>query len=173
MFFSEYNDESEQYNLLQISYLFICYALLFIGVGSSALLSQQMLIDKYENYISFLKQINIEEYQNNEYDHNNNFIFICVTSIIGSLINYIFDIIISRQKYIFDHKYNNIDYYDINNNLTNNNTSNEINNIIYSHDKLLFFVSIIAIYGGSIILSIIFYIYFKCYVYKDFGESQI
>ena len=173
MFFSEYNDASEQYNLLQISYLFICYALLFIGVGSSALLSQQMLIDKYENYISFLKQINIEEYQNNEYEENNNFIFICATSIIGSLIKYIFDIIISRQKYRFDQKYKIIDYYDIDNNLKNNNTSNEINNIIYSHDKLLFFVSLIIIYGGTIILSIIFYIYFKCNVYKDFGESQI
>ena len=157
MLFSQYNDNSDKYNLFQILYLFSSWALLFIGVGSSALLSQQMLIDNYGDYISFLKQINFEDYQNNEDDQDNNFIFICVTSIIGALIKYIFDIIISRKKYKFDQKYNIIDFNDINSNIkNNNNTSNEINNIIYSHDKLLFFVSIICIYGGTIILSIIF-----------------
>jgi hypothetical protein len=91
-------------------YLFVSWVLLFIGVGSSALLSQQMLTDNYGDYISFLKQVNFEDYQNNEDDQNNNFIFICVTSIIGAIIKYIFDIIISRKKYSFDQKYNIIDF---------------------------------------------------------------
>ena len=168
LIFSQYNDASEQYNILQILYLFASWVLLFIGVGSSALLSQQRLIDNYGDYISFLKQVNFEDYQ------NNNFIFICVTSILGSLIKYIFDIIISRKKFRFDQKYNIIDFYDINNYVTsNNNTSNEINNIIYSHDKLLFFVSIICIYGGTIVLSIILYFFFQCFVYKEETESEI
>jgi len=174
MFFSEYNNSSDNYNLLQILYLFICYSLLFIGVGSSALLSQQMLINNYGNFITFFKQINIKDNQIFEDDQNNSFIFICVTSIIGSLIKYIFDIIISRKKYRFDKKFNTIDFYDINNNFANKNcTDNEINNIIYSHDKLLFFVSIICIYGGTIILSIILYFIFECCVYKDDIESEI
>ena len=173
MLFSQYNDNSDKYNLFQILYLFSSWALLFIGVGSSALLSQQMLIDNYGDYISFLKQINFEDYQNNEDDQDNNFIFICVTSIIGALIKYICDIIISRKKYKFDQKYNIIDFNDINSNITNNNnTSNEINNIIFSHDKLLFFVSIICIYGGTIILSIILYFIFQCCVYKEKTESE-
>ena len=174
MLFSQYNDASEQYNLFQILYLFASWVLLFIGVGSSALLSQQMLTDNYGDYISFLKQVNFEDYQNNEDDQNNNFIFICLTSIIGALIKYIFDIIISRKKYSFDQKYNIMDFYDINNNLANNNnTNNEINNIIYSHDKLLFFISIICIYGGTIVLSIILYFFFQCFVYKEETESEI
>ena len=174
MFFSEYNSSSENYNLLQILYLFICYSLLFIGVGSSALLSQQMLIDNYGKFITFFKEVNIKNNQILEDAQNNNFIFICVTSILGSLIKYIFDIIISRQKYRFDKKYNTIDFYDINNNITNkNSTDNEINKIIYSHDKHLFFASIICIYVGTIILSLILYFIFEIFVYKDDTESEI
>ena len=56
-FFSQYNDTFEKYSILSILYLFFCYLLLFIGVGSSALLSQQILIDNYERYSSFLKEM--------------------------------------------------------------------------------------------------------------------
>ena len=69
-FFSEYNDTSEKYTFLQILYLFVCYVLLFIGVGSSALLSQKILIDNYKQFISFLEQTKDEDIQ------DNNFIFI-------------------------------------------------------------------------------------------------
>jgi len=167
--FSEYNDSSESYNLTETLYLFGSWILLFIGVGCSALLSQQMLTDNFEKYNSFLKQVNNEDNQN-----NNNFIFICVTSIIGSLIKYMLDILFSYKKYKFDQNYNITDFYDNNNNITiNNNTHNEINNIIFSHDKYLFFVSTIPIYSSTIILSIIFYYIFQCAVYKDNDESEI
>ena len=56
-FFSQYNDTFEKYRIFQILYLFFCYLLLFVGVGSSALLSQQLLIDNYERYSSFLKEM--------------------------------------------------------------------------------------------------------------------
>ena len=171
--FKEYNDDaSKQNDLVQIFYLFVTWVLLFIGVGSSALLSQQMLMDNYGKYISFMKQVNYKDYQNNEDDQSNNFIFICGTSIIGAIIKYIVDIIISRQKNRFDEKYNITDFYDIYNNITNHNIT-EINNIIYSHDKFIFFVSMSCIYGLAIISSIILYLCFQCYVYKDSSESEI
>ena len=56
-FFSQYNDTFEKYSILSILYLFFCYLLLFIGVGSSALLSQQILIDNYERSSLFLKEM--------------------------------------------------------------------------------------------------------------------
>ena len=82
MIFKEYNDASEKYNLSDIIYLFISWILLFIGVGSSALLTQQMLTDNYGRFNSFLKQVNNEVDEN-----NNNFISFCSASIIGALIN--------------------------------------------------------------------------------------
>ena len=163
MIFKEYNDASNQNGFIQILYLFVPWVLLFIGVGSSALLSQQMLMDNYGKYISFLKQINYQDYQSNEEDQSNNFIFICRESIIGSIIKYIVDIIISHKKYRFDEKYNITDFYDIYNNIINQ-ISTEINNIIYSHDKFLFFVSMSCIYGIAIISSIILYFCFQCCV---------
>ena len=170
--FKEYNDATKQNDLVQILYIFVPWFLLFFGVGSSALLSQQMLMDNYGKYYSFMKQANYKDYQNNEDDQSNNFIFICGTSIIGAIIKYIIDIIISRKKHRFDEKYNIINFNDIFTNITNHN-STEINNIIYSHDKFLFFVSMTCIYGLAIISSIIFYYCFQCYIYKDNSESEI
>ena len=169
MLFKEYNDSSEKYNLSDILYLFGSWALLFIGVGSSALLTQQMLTNNYWRFNSLLKQMNNENDEN-----NNNFIFFCAASIIGALIKYIINISISYLKYKYDQKYNITDFYDIYNNKTNNNsTENEINNIIFSHDQFLFFVSIISTYVSAIILSIVFYYIFKKIVYKDSDESEI
>ena len=167
--FSKYDDASDQNNLIQIFYIFTSWVLLFIGVGSSALLTQQMLTDNYGKFNSFLNQVNDEDDKN-----NNNFIFICLTSMFGALNKYILDISISYKKYIYDQKYNFKDFFDINNNITvNNSTDNEINNIIFSHDKFLFFYFIIPIYALSIILSILFYYIFQCIVYKDDDESEI
>ena len=59
-FFSEYSEGFEKYSLFQILYLIIVYILLFVGVGSSALLSQQLLIDHYERYIIFQKEVEKE-----------------------------------------------------------------------------------------------------------------
>ena len=56
-FFSEYSEGFEKYSIFQILYLIIVYILLFVGVGSSALLSQQLLIDHYERYTIFQKEV--------------------------------------------------------------------------------------------------------------------
>ena len=56
-FFNQYRDGKDKYTGSQIIYLCICYILLFIGVGSSALLSQQILVNSYEKYNSFLKKM--------------------------------------------------------------------------------------------------------------------
>ena len=172
MFFSGYDDASEKYTFLQILYLCICYVLLFIGVGSSALLSQQILTDNLKNYMLFLKQISNKE--NNEENENNYFIFIFGTLIVGTLVKYISDIIISYKKYSFDLKYNITDLYDYNNKITNNNsTDNEINNIIFDNDQYLFFFFIIGIYGVSIFLSLLLYSCFQNWTYKDDDEAEI
>ena len=185
-FFSQYNDTFEKFSLFQILYLFFCYILLFIGVGSSALLSQQLLIDNYEKYSSFLKQVekldNKDEKKEEKKNKNEKeeekqnipyFILICLTSIIGFLFKYFFDVVISINKNKFDQKYNITEIIDFNNNFTNNNfTDNEINNIIFSHDKLLF-IFIIIIYGVSISISIGFYHCFKnVYENEEIEEKE-
>ena len=38
------------YSFLSVLYICICWFLLFIGVGASAILPQQILIDKYRKY---------------------------------------------------------------------------------------------------------------------------
>ena len=63
-FFSQYNNTFEKYSFYQILYLILCYILLFIGVGSSALLSQHLLIDNYEKYNSF-KRLKKEKKEKN------------------------------------------------------------------------------------------------------------
>ena len=40
-------DKEFQYTLFNVLYLLLCYAILFVGVGASALLSQQMLVDSF------------------------------------------------------------------------------------------------------------------------------
>ena len=60
-FFSEYTEGFEKYSILQIVYLLVCYILLFVGVGSSALLFQQLLIDNYEKYTIFLKEVEVKK----------------------------------------------------------------------------------------------------------------
>ena len=295
-FFSEYSDVFERYTLLNIIYLIVCYILLFIGVGSSALLSQQLLIENYEKYTLFYKlkskkekeaekkaenkievireaeeaikedlitdkkikedlikeedkmdeenkeiiekeelieedkkeeekkeekikeeeikdeekkeveKKEIKEEEIKEEDKKDEekkeeekkdegilvvkakkdeekkedkkedkkkeetdkdgeefkepyFILVCVTSIIGFLFKYLFDIIISYNKYSFDGQYEDqlngntsaIDY---------NTTKSHIKEEIFKHDKFLFYF-IIIIYGGSILISIGLYRLFK------------
>ena len=48
--------EIELYNFFNIIYIFIFYVLLFIGVGASSMLSQQILIDSYDKLKSYYKK---------------------------------------------------------------------------------------------------------------------
>ena len=154
-FYSQYNDTFEKYSLLQILYLFFCYVLLFIGVGSSALLSQQLLIDNYEKYTSFY-----------QLKGRNNLFCISITSIIGFLCKYLLDVFISYKKNKFDLNYD-TDIYEKDMNITDS----EIKMIVYNHDKLLFFF-IIIIYAASITISIIIYHFFT-YVYEEkYNEKE-
>ena len=52
--FSKFDFENRKMSILQILYLLLCYILLFVGVGSSALLSEQILIDSDEKYNKYL-----------------------------------------------------------------------------------------------------------------------
>ena len=69
-FYDEYNHTFEKYSKYQILYLIFCYILLFIGVGCSALLSQQILIDNYEKYCSFLYILQKEKEKKNDEKEN-------------------------------------------------------------------------------------------------------
>ena len=118
---------------------------------------------------------NSEKNDKNSDNENNYFPFfniICITTIIAYLMKYILAIMILNAKDEFDKQiyrnntdyYNNTDtynfsiYYEIfyDNKFGSNNTdfahNNEINNDIYSHDKMLFII-IIVIYISSIFLS--------------------
>ena len=62
--FKDYNKENNAYSFFRILYLILCYILLFIGVGGSALLSQKIIVDsnsKYNDYLFKLNQKSEEE----------------------------------------------------------------------------------------------------------------
>ena len=64
--FDDYNREYNTYSLFKFIYLLICWLLLFIGVGASALLSQQIIIDsnyKYDKYIAKLNEESQKEWE--------------------------------------------------------------------------------------------------------------
>ena len=57
--FYDYHSKDNTYPFFRISYLFICWLILLIGVGASSLFSQQIIIDinaKYNEYIIELKE---------------------------------------------------------------------------------------------------------------------
>ena len=56
--FNDYNPENNTYSLFKIIYLLICWLSLFVGVGSSALLSQQIIIESYDKYNKHLIKLN-------------------------------------------------------------------------------------------------------------------
>ena len=71
IYFIDFNDydENNLYSFSKIVYIFICYLLLFIGVGASALLSQQILIDGFLK----LKYYLISKNSKNDFNNSNNF----------------------------------------------------------------------------------------------------
>ena len=57
--FKDYDPDKNTYSILRILILIGCYILLFIGVGSCALLSQQIIVEsnaKYNEYLNILKK---------------------------------------------------------------------------------------------------------------------
>jgi hypothetical protein len=164
--------------IISFVYILICNILLFVGVGSSALLSQQISKKYFPIVTSYIKGQNrntsINDSDNKSSDDKINhfpfFNIICITTIVAYLIKYLFSIMILKAKNEFDNqiyrnntdKYNNTDnlsiYYEIfyenenDSNKTDFVNNNEINNNIYSHDKILF-INIIIIYILCIILS--------------------
>ena len=57
--FRDYDKEYNSFTFLKILYLIFCYILLFVGVGSSALLSQQIIVEsnvKYNEYLVIRKE---------------------------------------------------------------------------------------------------------------------
>ena len=52
--FSKFDLENRKTSFSHILYFILCYILLFVGVGSSALLSEQILIDSEEKYNKYL-----------------------------------------------------------------------------------------------------------------------
>ena len=184
-FFNRYSGGTERYSGGQIIYLIFCYILLFFGVGASALLSQQILIDYFYKFKLFLKENdNKKILSNNNAIENGNkekeeekeeeedkkdisyFFLICITSILGFFGKYIFNNLVLDAKYIFDQKYGPDDAATNTTNFIekiNNNTdvdNNKINELIFNHNRTLLSYILIFIYGGSIGLSIIIYLLF-------------
>ena len=54
--FMEIDRETYNYSISQIFFLLFCYLICFIGVGSSSLLSQKILICHYSTYYNYLNQ---------------------------------------------------------------------------------------------------------------------
>ena len=68
--FSNFDFEKRKMSVLQILYLLLCYILLFVGVGSSALLSEQILIDSDEKYNKYLNELEKKELEKEEKSDN-------------------------------------------------------------------------------------------------------
>ena len=68
--FSSFDFEERKTSILQILYLLLCYILLFVGVGSSALLSEQILIDSDEKYNKYLIESETKELEREEKSDN-------------------------------------------------------------------------------------------------------
>ena len=65
--FSKFDFENNRkMSFLHILYLLLCYILLFVGVGSSALLSEQILIDSEEKYNKYLIESEKKELEKEE-----------------------------------------------------------------------------------------------------------
>lgn len=128
----------------QILYLFLCYALLFVGVGSSAMLSLQITKDYYSSIKLNLNEYNKLDYNNQEISINENkdeikkeenknndfgyFIIICITTILGFFGKYFLNSIILEKKFEYDRQFNKD-----NNNTYNNNESDYESLIIFSY----------------------------------------
>ena len=56
--FDDYDRKNNTYSIFQILFLLLCWVLLFTGVGASALLSQQIIIDSNYKYDTYLKKLN-------------------------------------------------------------------------------------------------------------------
>ena len=54
--FKDISNETYKYTLFKVLYLLLCYAMLFIGVGASALLSQQILVDSFLKLRKYLSK---------------------------------------------------------------------------------------------------------------------
>ena len=171
--FNKIDPEESRYNPFKLVYLGVCYLLLFVGVGGSALFSQQILIDSYYKYKLFINEVQgkgeKEEKKSIKY-----FSLICLTSILGFFGKYAFDIKLSGEKYLFDSKYNYTDIF-FNGTETNHNSTyiNEIDTKVFSHDRSLFYF-VILIYILSILLSILIYFLFGILIFeiKESGKDK-
>ena len=66
-------EKNFKYSGFKILYLLVCYIGLLIGIGSSSLLSQKILIDsflKYKNYIINIKKMELEKEKEKEMEKN-------------------------------------------------------------------------------------------------------
>ena len=56
--FVNYNAEDNTYTIFQMLHLLLCWLLLLVGVGASALLSQQIIVDSNSKYNKYLEKLN-------------------------------------------------------------------------------------------------------------------
>ena len=56
--FDDYEQDDNTYTIFQLLYILLCWFLLFIGAGASALLSQQIIVDSNLKYNRYLKELN-------------------------------------------------------------------------------------------------------------------
>ena len=113
------------------------------------------MTDNYEQYSLFLyysKNNKKKDKDNKEEEKVQDpyFILICITSILGFLVKYILDILISYYKNKFDEKYDSEEISDTII-MSDNSTYIEKNIEIFEHDKKLF-IWIVIIYSSSIII---------------------
>ena len=108
--FDGYNEKTNKYQFFcQTLYIIIMYAFLSVGVGGSALLSQQILLDYFYKYQERNNDINNEHEQNENKNNNGNiknqqnkndktnrdlnfFFIICFTTIVGYYLKYLLNI---------------------------------------------------------------------------------
>ena len=147
--FDGFNEKTNKYQYcIQTIYIIVMYLFLSVGIGGSALLPQQILLDffyKYQNKneINDKNNINIQSEQNNNQDSNKNnldynntsnenrkrdlnfFFIVCLTTILGYYLKYLLDIFLAV--------------------------------IFQDSDKRNFFVFNYIVYFSSIVISVLIY----------------
>jgi len=197
--FNDYNDDN-LYSFSQIIYQITCIIILFIGVGASALLSQQILIDSFLKLKSYLNgKNNKEDIDNNEEINENkqnkegknigsgkkkviqkkNLANILKANE-KKQFDFFFIICINTfiayfikyllSLFIYKKKY---DYDNIEMEKFNMSLidNNTLFENIYNHDKTLFFPYTIIIYVSSIFLSVVIYWVFTC-IFKPVEKEK-
>ena len=197
--FIDYN-ENNKYGFWKFVYLLLIYISIFIGIGSSSLLSQKIFIDLLNKYKKLFQN---SRYKNTDFTKENtiiseglsrtdtktkdreilqknkrfqSFLPISLITIVSFLTGLFLNLSITTEKDKLDEQIKNETYTKYNLNISeevNVNITKIIYDKIYESDRDFFIVKYLSNYLHLILLSFLFYIILKyCFFMKETTEKK-